>query len=60
MFVPQPVMGKIARELRAYVDGNDPLTGKPVMQEVVEGLTRPFDAEDLRARSRTSAPRRAW
>src|SRR2546427_3791487 len=46
VFVPQPVMGKSARELRAYVDGTDPLTGRPVMQEVVEGLTRPFDGED--------------
>src|ERR1700716_2005368 len=48
VFVPQPVMGKSARELRAYVDGNDPLTGRPVMQEVIEGLTKPFDAEDLK------------
>ncbi len=45
-FVPQPVMGKTAAELRAYVDGADPLTGRPVMQEVVEGFTRPVtDAE---------------
>ncbi len=48
VFVPQPVMGKSAGELRAYVDGNDPTTGRPVMQEVIEGLTRPFDAEDLK------------
>jgi hypothetical protein len=48
VFVPQPVMGKSARELRAYVDGNDPLTGRPVMQEVIEGLTRPFDVDDLK------------
>src|SRR5216117_161921 len=48
VFVPQPVMGKSARELRAYVDGNDPLTGRLVMQEVIEGLTRPFDDEDLK------------
>ena len=47
VFVPQPVMGKSPKELRAYVDGNDPITGRPVMQEVIEGLTRPFDAEDL-------------
>src|SRR5438128_1446998 len=26
VFVPQPVMGKSPRELRAYVDGKDPLT----------------------------------
>ena len=45
-FVPQPVMGKTAAQLRAYVDGRDPLSGRPVMQEVIEGLTRPFtDAE---------------
>src|SRR6202163_910073 len=48
VFVPQPVMGKSARELRAYVDGNDPVTGRPFMQGVIEGLTRPFDAEDLK------------
>lgn len=40
VFVPQPVMGKSEAELRAYVEGNDPYTGKPVMQEIVEGLTR--------------------
>ena len=28
-FVPQPVMGKTAQELAAYVSGNDPLTGRP-------------------------------
>jgi hypothetical protein len=46
VFVPQPVMGKTAAELRAYVDGKDPLSGRPVMQEVIDGLTRPFDAGD--------------
>ena len=34
VFVPMPVMGKSPQELRAYVDGNDPITGRPVMQEV--------------------------
>jgi hypothetical protein len=48
VFVPQPVMGKSPQELRAYVDGNDPITGRPVMQEVLEGLTRPLDEEDLK------------
>jgi hypothetical protein len=40
VFVPQPVMGKSHAELRAYVNGKDPTTGKPVMQEVIEGLTK--------------------
>jgi len=47
VFVPQPVMGKSARELRAYVDGTDPLTGRPVMQEVIEGLTAPPNGEGV-------------
>jgi hypothetical protein len=38
-FVPQPVMGKSAAELRAYVNGKDPITGRPVMQEVIAALT---------------------
>ena len=42
VFVPQPIMGKTPRELRAYVNGADPITHRPVMQEVVEGLTRPL------------------
>jgi hypothetical protein len=41
VFVPQPIMGKTAAELRAYVDGPDPLSGRPVMQEIVAGLTEP-------------------
>src|SRR5437879_9421286 len=52
MFVPQPVMGKSARELRAYVDGRDPLTGRPLMQEVVEGLTAPLDGRGVRSEER--------
>src|SRR5437867_1947459 len=41
VFVPQPIMGKSAAQLRAYVDGKDPISGRPVMQEVIEGLTHP-------------------
>ena len=46
VFVPQPVMGKTAAELKAYVDGNDPVTGRPVMQEVVEALTTALRADN--------------
>src|SRR6266540_6391752 len=49
VFVPQPIMGKTAAQLRAYVDGVDPLTGRPVMQEVVEGLTTPLDGQGVGA-----------
>jgi hypothetical protein len=44
VFVPQPVMGKTAEELRAYVNGLDPISGKPVMQEIVAALTTALSA----------------
>jgi hypothetical protein len=47
-FVPQPVMGKTAAELAAYVAGNDPITGRPVMQEVVAALTGALDGAHAR------------
>ena len=47
-------------ELRAYIDGNDPITGRPVMQEVIEGLTRPLDDEELQDSRRSTARRRGW
>src|SRR6266511_4044677 len=46
VFVPQPIMGKTSAELRGYVDGTAPLTGQPVMREIVEGLTRTLGEED--------------
>ena len=46
VFVPMPVMGKSPAELRAYVDGKDPITGRPVMDEVIEALTKPLSEED--------------
>jgi len=46
VYVPQPVMGKSPAELRAYIDGNDPITGRPVMTEVIDAITRPLDEED--------------
>jgi len=45
-FVPQPVVDRSAAQLRAYIDGNDPISKRPFMQEIVEGLTRPLDDAD--------------
>src|SRR5438309_7480088 len=47
VYVPHPVVGKSAAELRGYVEGKDPRTGRPVMQEVIEGLTGALDDADL-------------
>ena len=57
-FVPQPVVGRSTEELRAYVDGEDPVNGGPFMQHVIEGLTNPLQDEDLAGMSfDRSAPR---
>ena len=51
VFVPQPVVGRSPEELRAYIEGIDPISKRPFMQGVIEGLTRPLDAEDLKGAS---------
>ncbi len=62
VFVPQPVMGKSDAQLRAYVEGADSLSGRPVMQVVVEALTQGLaaglDADEPYARTtpRVEAP----
>ncbi|MBC7235970.1 MAG: hypothetical protein H5T69_09020, partial [Chloroflexi bacterium] len=48
VFVPQPVMGKSPAELRAYIEGNDPITGRPVMEEIIEALTKPLTEEETK------------
>jgi len=48
-FVPQPVMGKTADQLKAYVYGKDPISGRPVMQEIIEALTVALDAAQAEA-----------
>ena len=45
-FVPQPVVDRSADQLRAYIDGTDPISKRPFMQEIVEGLTRALDEDD--------------
>lgn len=51
-YVKSPVWGKTADQLRHdVIDGNDPITGKPVMQEIVDQLTTPVSAEDQTTRT---------
>ena len=45
-FTPTPVGGKTPEELAQYIRGNDPVTKKPLMEEILGHLTRPLnDAE---------------
>jgi hypothetical protein len=46
-FVPQPVVGRSAAELRAYIEGDDPINKTPFAQSMIHGLTGPLTDEDL-------------
>lgn len=46
-FVKSPVWGKTAEQLQHdVIKGADPITGKPVMQEIVDELTNPLSPGD--------------
>ena len=46
-FIRGPIWGKTAEQLRRdTVLGNNPLTGKPILDEIVDKLTRPLTAEE--------------
>ena len=42
VYVPQPISRVSAQKCREYIEANDPLTGRPVVAEIVEGLTSPL------------------
>jgi hypothetical protein len=48
-FTPHPITDRPAELCRKYVAGNDPLTGKPMLEEIYEGLTKPLSEEDKKA-----------
>jgi hypothetical protein len=57
-FVPQPLVGRTPAQLRAYIEGADPVSKRPFMQEVIEALTRPLDEKDTKGVSfERSTPR---
>jgi hypothetical protein len=45
-FVPHPITGVPAATCRKYLEGQDPVTGKPIVDELVAALTKPLSAED--------------
>jgi hypothetical protein len=55
-FSPYPVMGMSREVLRQYIEGSDPITSQPLMQEIVEGLTAPLSEKEKHP---TPAPRKA-
>ena len=45
-FVPHPIAGTTAEVCRKYLEGNDPVTGKPVLKEIIDAITVPLNKED--------------
>ena len=41
-FPPYPLVGRPRDVLKKYVEGNDPISGKPLMPQVVDALTKPL------------------
>jgi hypothetical protein len=57
-FVPQPIVDQSAAQLRAYIEGLDPVTKRPFAQELIEGLSAPLTEADLKGTSfERSTPR---
>ena len=45
-FVPATLADRTTAELRAFIEGDDPVSGRPFMEGVMAELTRPLDEED--------------
>jgi len=57
-YVPQPLVGRTAEQLKGYIYGTDPVNQRPFMQEIVEGLTKPLNDNDVKGVSfERSTPR---
>jgi hypothetical protein len=57
---PYPFTGLSEEKLKAYPEGKDSVSGKPIMQAIVDSLTKPLTAEEQRTgipSEATSEPR---
>jgi hypothetical protein len=48
MYTPHPVASMPPSVLRGYIEGKDPVTGRRLVDEVLEALIKPFTAEESR------------
>jgi len=46
---PFPVAGQPKSVHKSYVEGKDLLTGKPMMQAIIDALTKPLTAEEMKS-----------
>jgi hypothetical protein len=55
IFTPHPVGGKTSAELAAYLVDPDPVSGIQIMKEIVEDLTRPLSADEMKSGTQSIA-----
>ena len=53
IYTPHPVIGMPPEALYAYIEGNDPQTGKPVITEIIDALTKPITTKAPKAGPRS-------
>ncbi len=46
VYSPHPITDRPAELCRKYIEGADPNTGKPFLEEIIEGLSKPLSGED--------------
>ena len=49
-FTPHPISRVPAERCREYIEGKDPITGRLILDEVIEALLKPLTAEQKKAR----------
>ena len=55
VYTPHPVIGVSPETLSTYIAGNDPATGKPVIKEIIDLLTRPVSPKKPECKSSETA-----
>ena len=46
IYTPHPITSRPADLCREYVSGNDPVSNRPMLEEIYDGLTRPLSASE--------------
>jgi hypothetical protein len=57
VYTPHPVTDRPAALSRKYLEGSDPITGKPILEEIIDGLTKPLSDEEKQTGFLQRAPR---
>ncbi len=60
VYTPHPVTDRPVAVCRQYLEGKDPLTGVPILEEIVSGLTFPLSDEDKGTGFLPREPRRRF